>query len=459
MTNLDASDHTRDLAFGVATASYQVEGATTADGRGPSIWDTFSAKPGTIADGSDGSVACGSYDRLDDDLALIAGLGVDFYRFSVAWPRVQPEGSGRVESRGLDYYERLVDGLLARGVRPLPTLYHWDLPQPLEDAGGWPARSTAERFADYATVVAERIGDRVERWATLNEPWCSAFLGYAAGIHAPGRRDPAAAYAAAHHLLLGHALAARQLRGAADVGIVLNLAPVWPEDDDATGAAAAVDAIRNRLWLDPLLDARYPQDLIAMAPNLGDPGLVRDGDLELIAGSADWLGVNYYTPLRVAAGPEDDGAPSGESVDAFPGAPSLHFAPREPRTAMGWEIEPGGLEELLVSVSKRAPQLPLMVTENGAALDDAARRSDGSIDDPDRVAYLRDHIAAVQRARATGADVQGYVAWTLLDNFEWAEGYRKRFGLVEVEPETLRRLPKASYDWYAQHIHAGGLIP
>jgi len=458
------------LAFGVATASYQVEGATTADGRGPSIWDTFSAVSGAIADGRDGSTACGSYDRLDDDLALIAGLGVDVYRFSIAWPRVQPDGSGRVESRGLDYYDRLVDGLRERGVRPLPTLYHWDLPQPLEDAGGWPVRDTAERFADYAAVVAERLGDRVETWATLNEPWCSAFLGYAAGVHAPGRREPAAAYAAAHHLLLGHALAAGRVRdagGDTEVGIVLNLMPVWPESAGATAGAQAVDAIQNRLWLDPLLDGRYPDDLLAMAPGLTADSLVRDGDLALVAGSTDWLGVNYYTPIRVATaatGPNDDSDASGLSPDGYPGAPPLRLVPREPRTAMGWEIEPRGLEELLVGLSHRAPGLPLMVTENGAAFDDDdddddSRREDGSVDDQDRVDYLREHIAAVQRARAAGADVQAYLAWTLLDNFEWAEGYRKKFGLVEVEPETLRRVPKASYDWFAKTVHAGGLIP
>jgi beta-glucosidase len=449
----DTTKPAGDLTFGVATASYQVEGASTKDGRGPSIWDTFSAVPGAIADGSDGSVACGSYDRIEDDLDLVAGLGVDYYRFSVAWPRVQPDGSGRVENRGLDYYDRLVDGLRARGVRPLPTLYHWDLPQPLEDAGGWPVRDTAERFADYAAIVVDRIGDRVESWATLNEPWCSAFLGHAAGIHAPGRRDAAAAYAAAHHLLLGHALVARHLRGAASVGIVLNLAPIWPETEDAAAAAAAIDAVHNQIWLDPLLDGRYPEDILAMAPGLADAGLVRDGDLDLIAGSLDWLGVNYYSPLRVATGVDESGA-SGQRPDAYPGAPPCRFAPREPRTAMGWEIEPKGLEELLVGLGRRAPELPLMVTENGAAFDDAARRDDGSVDDPDRVDYLREHIDAVQRARAAGADVRTYVAWTLLDNFEWAEGYRKRFGLVEVEQETLRRVPKASYDWYARLVHA-----
>ena len=459
VTSPDTAKPGGRLAFGVATASYQVEGATTADGRGPSIWDTFSAVPGAIADGSDGSVACGSYERLDDDLELIGGLGVDLYRFSVAWPRVQPEGSGPVESRGLDYYNRLVDGLLARGIRPLPTLYHWDLPQPLEDAGGWPVRDTAERFADYAAIVAGRIGDRVEQWATLNEPWCSAFLGYAAGIHAPGRREPEAAYAAAHHLLLGHALAGGRLRDAGDVGIVLNLYPVWQENHDAAAAAAAVDAIQNRLWLDPLLQGRYPEDIVSMAPHLANGPLVRDGDLDLVSGSLDWLGVNYYTPHRVAAGAENGGGSDQLPPAFFPGAPPFRFAPRDPRTTMGWEIEPRGLEELLVGLSQQAPHLPMMVTENGAALDDASRRDDGSVDDPDRIAYLREHIGAVQRARAAGADVRAYLAWTLLDNFEWAEGYRKTFGLVEVEQGTLRRIPKASYEWFAQQVHADGLIP
>jgi beta-glucosidase len=442
---------TGPLAFGVATASYQVEGATTADGRGVSIWDTFTAQPGTIADGSDGSVACGSYDRIEEDLDLVAGLGVEVYRFSVAWPRIQPSGSGAVESRGLDYYDRLVDGLRSRGVRPLPTLYHWDLPQALEDAGGWPARDTAYRFADYAEVVRDRIGDRVDAWATLNEPWCSAFLGYAAGIHAPGRQEPASAYAAAHHLLLGHGLAAERLRGAGrpgTVGIVLNLAPVWPEDDSSAAAAAAVDAVQNRIWLGALIDGRYDDDLLTMAPALADVELVQDGDLDTVKGSLDWMGVNYYTPYRVAAGDQESIA-SGQRAAAFPGAPALTFLPREPRTAMGWEIEPSGLEELLVDVSRRAAGIPLMVTENGAAFDDDKRNADDAVDDQDRLDYIRDHVDAVRRARDKGADVRVYIAWTLLDNFEWAEGYRKKFGIVEVESGSLRRVPKASYHWYA----------
>jgi beta-glucosidase len=446
------------LAYGVATASYQVEGSTEADGRGPSIWDTFTSQPGAIKDGSDGSVACASYTRLDDDLELVAGLGVSFYRFSIAWPRVQPTGSGEVEPRGLAYYDRLVDGLLARGVAPMATAYHWDLPQPLEDAGGWPVRDTAERFADYAALLHDHLGDRVKIWATLNEPWCSAYLGYAAGVHAPGRRDGSAAHRAAHHLMLGHGLAAQRLHaaGCEDVGVVLNLAPVWPERLEAAAAARDVDAILNRVWLGPLLDGAYDDELVELAPPLGDPDVVRDGDLGLVRGSADWLGINYYTPMRV-----DVGAPAGDGVGqdtaAYPGVDAV-FVPRDPKTAMGWEIEPRGLEELLVDVHGRAG-LPLVITENGAAFDDEERAEDGSVDDPARIAYLREHIAAVERARDAGADVRGYVAWTLLDNFEWAEGYTKKFGLVEVDPTDQRRIPKASFHSFSQIAHAGSLRP
>ncbi|MCU1589327.1 MAG: broad-specificity cellobiase [Frankiales bacterium] len=444
LRDLDGSD----LVLGVATASFQIEGATSADGRGPSIWDTLCRRPGAIKDGSDGSTACGSYDRVDEDLDLIRDLGVEAYRFSIAWPRVQPDGRGEANAAGLDHYERVVDGCLARGIVPLPTLYHWDLPQPLEDDGGWPARATAQRLADYAGIVARRLGDRVTWWSTLNEPWCSAFLGYAAGIHAPGRQEPAAAFAAAHHLLLGHALAAEAVRAAApaaSVGIVLNLAPVWPEEDAAREAADYVDAIQNRLWLDALVDGSYP----AILPALHDPALVRDGDLAAIAGSAAWLGINYYTPFRIGPAGEGAGSERVQSPRAYPGAPSLRFLPREPVTEMGWEVDASGLEEVLLTTSRRAPGLPLMVTENGSAYADATRSADGSAEDDDRIAYLRDHLAATRRARDAGADVRAYIAWTLLDNFEWAEGYTKKFGLVEVEAGTLRRIPKASYRYYA----------
>ncbi len=444
------------LAWGTATASYQVEGAATEDGKGPSIWDTFTARPGAVVDGSDGSVACDSYHRLEDDVALVAGLGVGYYRFSVAWPRVLPTGSGAVEPRGLGYYDRLVDALLEHRVNPMLTLYHWDLPQALEDAGGWLARDTAERFADYATVVHERLGDRVHVWATHNEPWCAAYLGYGSGRHAPGRREGGGAHRAAHHLMLGHGLAAARLHeaGADAVGIVLNLAPVWPDRPEAAEVADGVDAIRNRVWLGPLVDGAYDERLLRIAPALGDPDLVRDGDLELVQGSADWLGVNYYTPSRVDL---DDGSteadPAGDAGTAeFPGVEGFRFAPRRPRTAIGWEVDAGGLEELLVETHRRTG-LPLMVTENGAAYDDSARTGDGAVDDQDRIDYLRAHVDAVHRARAHGADVRAYVLWTLLDNFEWAEGYTKSFGLVEVDRGDLTRTPKRSYRWYSDLVH------
>ena len=443
------------LAIGTATASYQVEGATDADGRKPSIWDTFAAQPGRIADGSDGSDACHSYERLDDDLALLDELGAEIYRFSVAWPRVQPEGSGALEPRGLDYYDRLVDGLLARGIAPMATLYHWDLPQPLEDAGGWPVRDTALRFADYAAAVIDRLYDRVGLWGTLNEPWCSAYLGYAAGVHAPGRRDPEAAHRAAHHLLLAHGIGAGLLRerGSDGVGLALNLAPIWIERREAASAARAVDAVRNRVWLGPLVDGAYDAELRELAPVLADPTLVHDGDLATVQGSADWLGINYYTPVRVDVGSSTAGG-VGDDPAAYPGVTDVAFSPRPPMTAMGWEIEPRGLEELLVGVHRRTG-LPLLVTENGAAFDDQTRNHDGRIEDLDRIDYLRQHLLAVERARAAGADVRGYLAWTLLDNFEWAEGYTKTFGLVEVDRTDGRRTPKASFRWLAQLAHAG----
>jgi len=442
------------LGYGVATSAFQIEGAVDADGRGPSIWDTFCAVPGAVADGTDGSDACGSYERLDEDLELLGRLGVSAYRFSVAWPRVQPTGRGPVEPRGLDYYERLVDGLLALGIRPFPTLYHWDLPQPLEDAGGWPVRATAERFADYAAVVAGRLADRVDTWATMNEPWCTAFLGYAAGVHAPGRREPEAAFAAAHHLLLGHARgrdAIRSIRPDAAVGIVLNLAPVRAEPAADPDAVAVVDAIQNRLWLDPLRGAGYPTTLTGRSPALTD--VVQAGDLDRIAGSSDWLGINYYTPYRVGR-PRDGGRAVGQAPLAYPYAPPLSFRPRPPLTDMGWEVDATGLGEVLHMAAAALPGVPLRVTENGAAYPDAPS-PDGSVRDDDRVAYLRDHLAAAQAARADGLPIMDYFAWSLLDNFEWAEGYRKTFGLVAVEPGTLRRVPKRSFQWYAEQVGGG----
>ncbi len=446
------------LAFGTATASYQVEGSVTADGKGPSIWDTFTAVPGAIEDGSDGAEACGSYERVQEDVDLVAGLGVDFYRFSLAWPRIVPAGTGAVEPRGLAYYDKLVDSLLDRGITPMATLYHWDLPQALEDGGGWLARETAEAFADYAMVVHDHLADRVKVWATHNEPWCAAYLGYGSGRHAPGRREGGDAHKAAHHLMLGHGLAAARMHeaGADTVGVVLNLTPVWPDRPEATEAADAIDAIRNRVWLDPLVDGEYDERLLRIAPVLADPDVVRDGDLDLIKGSADWIGINYYTPARVDTADSASADSGGEAdkggdaeVEAFPGAEGVRFTPRWPRTDIGWEIEPRGLEELLVTTYERTG-LPLLVTENGAAMADTERTADGAVDDQDRIDYLRGHIAAVERARDAGADVRAYVLWTLLDNFEWAEGYTKTFGLVHVDRQDLSRTPKRSYRWFSQ---------
>ncbi len=442
------------LAFGAATAAYQIEGAHTEDGRGPSIWDTFALKPGATRDGRDGSVACDSYHRYEEDLDLVAGLNAGWYRFSIAWPRIIPAGTGAVETRGLDYYDRLVDAALARGVQPTATLYHWDLPQALEDRGGWLERSTAEAFADYAMVVHDRLGDRVDVWATHNEPWCAAYLGYAAGIHAPGRKEGGAGHRAAHHLNLAHGLAAARLHeaGVTDLGIVHNLAPFWPETPEAAGAADELDAVRNRIWLDPLVDGAYDDELLRVAPELADPQLVRDGDLALVHGSADWLGVNYYTPFRPTLA--DPTLATHPEVEAYPGVTPVSFVVREPRTDIGWEVDDLGLEQLLVDTHKRTG-LPIIVTENGAAYPDDTLVEGAAghvVDDQDRIGYLRGHIAATERARAAGADVRGYIVWTLLDNFEWAEGYTKTFGVVHIDPQDLTRTPKASYHWLAEHI-------
>lgn len=432
--------------WGVSTAAYQIEGAVDEDGRGPSIWDVFAARPGAVKNGDTGRTACDHYHRHAEDVALMRGLGLDGYRFSIAWPRVQPTGGGPVNLVGLDFYDRLVDDLLAAGIAPLPTLFHWDLPQALEDAGGWLARDTAYRFAEYAGLVADRLGDRVPAWITLNEPFIHMVFGYALGIHAPGRALMLDALPAAHHQLLGHGLAATALRErGGQVMIANNLTPVRPASDgDAdTAAAAAYDALHNRLFLDPLLLGRYP-DLgsFGVAPDLG--GSVRDGDLELIAATPlDGLGVNYYNPTRI-------GAPTG---------PDLPFTEAEiegvPRTAFGWPVVPDGLRELLVGLRRRYGTAlpPITITENGCSVADAPA-PDGTVADQPRIDYLAGHLDALAAAVAEGVDVRGYFTWSLLDNYEWAEGFSQRFGLVHVDFETQRRTPKASYAWYRDLIAA-----
>jgi beta-glucosidase len=434
--------------WGAATASYQIEGAVDEGGRGRSIWDTFSHEPGRVVGGDTGNVATDHYHRYLEDADLLSVLGLGAYRFSVAWPRIQPDGRGPANPVGLDFYDRLVDALLARGISPAVTLYHWDLPQALEDAGGWPARDTAHRFADYAELVHAALGDRVDLWTTLNEPWCSANLGYLSGRHAPGRRDPAAALAATHHLLLGHGLAVRAMRQQArrthQFLITLNLSPVIPASNSPADVEAArrVDGGLNRMFLDPVLRARYPDDVVAVTRGHSDWDFVQPGDLDVIAQPLDLLGVNYYSPLRVRA----DSASPGHLE--FPGTAGTQLLPPEGSlTDMGWEVSPRSFTELLVRLWDDYA-IPLVITENGAAYPDVLE-PDGSVHDGDRQRYLEGHLAAVHAAISQGVDVRGYFAWSLLDNFEWAEGYAKRFGLVHVDYQTLARHVKDSGHWYA----------
>ncbi len=439
-----------DFVWGAATSAYQIEGATTEDGRGPSIWDTFCATPGAIKDGTTGEVACDHYHRYPEDIALMRSLGLRAYRFSIAWPRVIPGGTGPVEPRGLDFYERLVDALLAAGITPWATLYHWDLPQPLEDLGGWPARRTAEAFVPYADAVTRRLGDRVKHWITHNEPWCASTLGYLTGEHAPGRRDPAAALAAAHHLLLSHGLAVPVVRAnspGAKVGITLNFTPATPASPSDLDADAArrFDGTFNRWFLDPVSGRGYPADVVAdhAAEGLDALAEVRPGDLDIIAVATDFLGVNYYT-REIARGPEAGNLPRV-------------VEPPEPeaRTDIGWEVHPESLRALLVRIATDYPPTPLFITENGAATFDGPG-ADGRVIDTRRVRYLEQHLVAVAAARAEGAPVDGYFAWSLLDNFEWAWGYAQRFGLVWVDYATQARVPKDSARWYRDVIARGG---
>jgi beta-glucosidase len=443
--------------WGAATAAYQVEGAVTQDGRGPSIWDTFSHTPGRVHEGHTGDVACDHYHRYREDVALMAGLGLGSYRFSIAWPRIQPDGRGAVNQRGLDFYRRLVDELLGHGIEPWITLYHWDLPQALEDAGGWPVRDTAERFADYAALVHEALSDRVTYWTTLNEPWCSAFLGYAAGVHAPGREEPAAAVHAAHHLMLGHGLAVQRMRAqraTSRLGVTLNLLPVEPASDRPSDADAArrIDGIQNRVFLDPLLRGAYPADVVADLAAVTDFTHVRDGDLAVTSQPIDLLGVNYYMAHAVTTGPAAGGRSS-----AWVGSADVHPVDTgRPRTEMGWEVDPDGLTRLLRRVSTDYPGIPLYITENGAAYDDVPG-PDGTVADPDRVRFLAEHLRACRTAVDEGVPLRGFFAWSLMDNFEWAYGYSKRFGLVHVDYATQRRTPKDSARWYAAVTRANAV--
>ncbi|GAA0655474.1 GH1 family beta-glucosidase [Kitasatospora atroaurantiaca] len=455
------------FVWGAATAAYQIEGAAAEDGRTPSIWDTFSRTPGKVRNGDTGDIAADHYHRYREDVALMAELGLGAYRFSLSWPRIRPGGTGPANAAGLDFYDRLVDELLAKGISPVATLYHWDLPQALEDLGGWTNRDTAYRFAEYAALAAGRLGDRIPTWTTLNEPWCSAFLGYGSGVHAPGRTSPADALTAHHHLLLAHGLGTGALRAAlpagAEVSLTLNLAAVraltdGPADLDA---ARRIDGLANRIFLDPVFHGSYPADVLADTAKVTDWSFVHDGDLAEISRPIDSLGINYYTPTVVAS--DDPSAPAprqdghqGE-LSPWPADQGIRFLPAEgTRTAMGWPVDADGLYELLTRLRDDLPGVPLLVTENGAAYEDYSDPS-GAVHDPERVAYLHAHLDAVRRAAADGAPVRGYFLWSLLDNFEWAYGYSKRFGIVHVDFASQRRTPKDSARWYAEVIRTGEL--
>jgi beta-glucosidase len=455
------------FVWGTATAAYQIEGAAAAGGRTPSIWDTFSHTPGKVFRGETGDIAADHYHRYSDDVALMADLGVNAYRFSVSWSRVVPRGVGALNPEGVDFYSRLVDRLLASGITPALTLYHWDLPQELQDAGGWPARDTAYRFADYAAALADVLGDRVGFWTTLNEPWCSAFLGYAAGVHAPGHTSGAEALAAVHHLLLGHGLATQALRSAlpasAKLAITLNPAQARPASDSAEDARACskIDGLQNRIWLEPLFRARYPADVREFTARVTDWAFVRDGDLGVIATPIDVLGVNYYNPVVVAhyAGTgvrsQADGHGDGAG-ETWPGCEDVQFLDLPGRhTAMGWPVDASGLRELLARLWREYGK-PMLITENGAAYDDVVA-ADGLVHDAERTQYVREHLGAVHDAIRDGVDVRGYYVWSLLDNFEWSYGYSKRFGIVRVDFETQERTVKDSGRFYADVVRNNAL--
>lgn len=460
------------FVWGAATASYQIEGGATLDGRVPSIWDTFSRIPGAVVAADNGDVACDHYHRWPEDVRLLSDLGLGAYRFSTAWPRVSPE-PGVVNQAGLDFYSRLVDGLLERDITPWVTLYHWDLPQLLEDRGGWTVRETADHFTEYALALQGAIGDRVKHWITLNEPWCSAFLGYAGGQHAPGRQEPQSALTAMHHLLLAHGTAARALRDAdptAQIGLTLNMTVADPADPASPAdveAARRMNTLHNAVFAEPALLGRYPEHALELYRQAGLEIPVQEGDLETIAAPIDFLGLNYYNGVAVTAEPPapETEMPGGALVERPTSNPYVavgeaHVVSRGlPRTAMDWEVQPDGLRRLLEQVHTdwTGPLgLPLYVTENGSAYEDVVS-PDGEVHDPERVAYLEQHLRAVHEAIGHGADVRGYFAWSLLDNFEWAYGYAKRFGIVHVDFDTQERTVKDSGRVFAAVARTGRL--
>ncbi|MDF1477879.1 GH1 family beta-glucosidase [Leifsonia sp. H3M29-4] len=456
--------------FGAATAAYQIEGAAHEDGRTDSIWDAFARVPGAVVGGDNGDVACDHYHRYRDDVALMSELGLQTYRFSTSWSRVNPDG-GPVNQKGIDFYSRLVDELLAKNIKPWLTLYHWDLPQALEEQGGWANRDTAYRFADYARTVHDALGDRVTAWTTLNEPWCSSFLSYIGGEHAPGRQEPAAGLAAGHHLLLAHGLVIKELRERdpeLSLGITLNLTVADPVDADDPAdleAVRRIDGQFNRFFLDPIFRGAYPQDVLEDVAHLGFAEVIQPGDLDIISSPIDALGINYYHGELVSGHPTTQtmstAAPSERPKRSpFPAAEGVHWQLRDlPRTAMGWEVQPEGLTRLLVRIHEEyagPASVALSVTENGAAYDDVVA-ADGFVHDAERAEFIELHLEAILDAIDAGVPVHGYFYWSLMDNFEWAWGYDKRFGIVRVDYDTQVRTLKDSALAYARIISARGL--
>ncbi|MGD0166416.1 MAG: GH1 family beta-glucosidase [Gaiellaceae bacterium] len=437
-----------DFGWGVSTSAYQIEGAVNEDGRGPSIWDTFSHEPGRTANGENGDVSCDHYHHWRTDLDLMAELGADLYRFSIAWPRVMPTGKGALNEKGVDFYSRLIDGLLERGIKPFPTLYHWDLPQALEDEGGWGERDTALRFAEYAAAMFDRLGDRVDLWLTHNEPWVTAFMAYVGGVKAPGvYNDWPLALRVSHHLLLSHGLAVQALRSSkatsAKIGIAPNLHPTVAFTDSPEDIAAAElwDGFQNRWFLDPVFKGKYPEDMLAHYERFGFDAAIEDGDLAVIATPVDHLGVNFYHRATIKRQP-------GSEYLGMVSEPT-----QSPLTEMGWDVTPEGLHEMLLRIKRDYGGVDIFITENGAAYPDIW---DGGevVEDPARVDFVSRHVEALARAIADGVSVKGYCVWSLLDNYEWEKGYAMRFGLYYVDYATQRRIPKQSALWYRGQIAA-----
>lgn len=449
-----------DFIFGAATAAYQIEGAIREDGRTDSIWDTYSSVPGNTHDGDTGEFSDDSYHRMDEDIALLHELGVDAYRFSIGIPRIIPSPDGKINVKGLDHYDRMIDQLLAVNIKPYLTLYHWDLPQYLEDQGGWMNRETAYRMADYASAISKRLGDRVYCYTTLNEPDCSAYAGYCTGALAPGKRLGAVSLAAVHHHNLAHGLMTQAVR--AEVGtrakysVAMNLQQYYGEQR----AIEVMDAMANKVWTEPMLRGRYADKTLEVSHSVCDWSFVQDGDMEIIHQPIDMMGINFYTPWTLAW-KETGHKPDSNQSRIYPGCDNIQYVDVDgEKTDMGWLVDPNSFTDLLVSFSREYPEVPLIITENGRATSEKPQTDDDGIiriHDIRRINYLKEHFQAAKKAVDLGVDLRGYFVWSLLDNFEWTSGYSKRFGLVWIDYDNFQRIPKDSFYWYQRQIRKHSL--